>query len=285
MKIVKFAVIPNMTRKNAFGVTEKFLNAIKDLNCKALLEEKNKDAFGEKSFAEYGNLDFVLENCDTVISIGGDGTFINAAKLSVKYKKPLICVNAGKLAYLACLEADEAQLLKNVVDGDFTTEKRMMLEAAVVDKNGKILYHSNCVNDAVVSRSGSIRIMKLDVSCNGEPLIQYMADGVIVSTPTGSTAYSLSAGGPVIEPGVESMMLTPVCCHSVFSRSVVLKDSSFLEIKHDNSGESILSCDGESAVQIPVDAVVTVKRSEDTAEFIKINNYTFIDVLRKKIST
>lgn len=282
---MKFAVIPNMTRKNALCVTGKFLDTIEKLNCTALIEEKNKSFFGEKNFIRYGTLDCILENADTVISIGGDGTFINAAKLSVKYKKPLICVNAGKLAFLACLEADESSLLKNVVDGNYTTEKRMMLEASIVDKNGKILYHSNCINDAVVSRSGSIRIMKLSVSCNGEPLIQYMADGVIVSTPTGSTAYSLSAGGPVIEPQVESLMLTPVCCHTVFSRSVVLRDSSFLEITHDNSGESILSCDGETAVQIPEDATVTVKRSEDTAEFIKIKNYTFIDVLRKKIST
>ena len=159
-----------------------------------------------------------------------------------------------------------------------------MLSVSILDKNDRIIYHSNCINDAVVSRSGVIRIMKLSVSCNGAPLINYMADGAIVSTPTGSTAYSLSAGGPVIEPCVESILLTPVCAHSVFSRSVVLGGNSELEITHDNSGEAILSCDGQSAVVIPEGAVVTVKKSEKCASFIKIKNDTFIDVLNKKIS-
>ena len=158
------------------------------------------------------------------------------------------------------------------------------LSVSILDKTDRIIYHSNCINDAVVSRSGVIRIMKLSVSCNGAPLIDYMADGAIVSTPTGSTAYSLSAGGPVIDPCVESILLTPVCAHSVFSRSVVLGGNSELEITHDNSGEAILSCDGQSAVVIPVGAIVTVKKSEKCASFIKIKNDTFIDVLNKKIS-
>ena len=159
-----------------------------------------------------------------------------------------------------------------------------MLSVSILDKNDRIIYHSNCINDAVVSRSGVIRIMKLSVSCNGAPLIDYMADGAIVSTPTGSTAYSLSAGGPVIDPCVESILLTPVCAHSVFSRSVVLGGNSELEITHDNSGEAILSCDGQSAVIIPEESVVTVKKSDKCASFIKIKNDTFIDVLNKKIS-
>ena len=281
---MKFFIIPNMTRENAHSVTTETIKELFKLNCEVLMDVSLKNAFCEYEGICFGEQDNLIDDCDIVISVGGDGSFINAAKVATDNNKPLLCINAGKLAYLACLERNELQLLSNVVKGAYITEKRMMLSVSILDKNDRIIYHSNCINDAVVSRSGVIRIMKLSVFCNGAPLIDYMADGVIVSTPTGSTAYSLSAGGPVIDPCVESVLLTPVCAHSVFSRSVVLGGNSELEIVHDNSGEAILSCDGQSPVVIPEGAFVTVKKSEKCASFVKIKNDTFIDVLNKKIS-
>lgn len=281
---MKFFIIPNMTRENASSVTTKAIKELASLNCDVYIDTSLKDAFSHCEGITFVEQSEYLSECDVVVSVGGDGSFINAAKLATENDKPVLCVNAGKLAYLACLESDELQLLSRVINKEIITEKRMMLEVSILDKNDRIIYHSNCINDAVVSRSGVIRIMKLSVSCNNAPLIDYTADGVIVSTPTGSTAYSLSAGGPVIDPCVESILLTPVCAHSVFSRSVVLGGDSELEIFHDNSGEAILSCDGQSAVLIPEGAKVTVKRSQNYASFIKIKNDTFIDVLNKKIS-
>ena len=273
-----------MTRENAFSVTTALLKEIERLDCVASLDASLEPDFKNSGKAVFGTREELIPKCDMVISVGGDGSFINAAKIAMEYDKPLLCVNAGNLAYLACLESDELHLLSNVIDGKFVTEKRMTLEASILDKNGRIIYHSNCINDAVVSRSGAIRIMELSVSCNGAPLIHYTADGAIVSTPTGSTAYSLSAGGPVIDPCVESILLTAVCPHSVFSRSVVLGGNCALEITHDNSGEAILSCDGQSAVAIPEGSGVSVKRSEKCALFVKVKSDTFIDVLNKKIS-
>ncbi len=284
MKNMKFFIIPNMTRENAPAVTARLIEKIGELSCKCFLEKQFSSCFGGFPFVTYCDNFDLIEDSDVIIAVGGDGTFINAAKLATRHNKPLLCINAGKLAYLAGLENDELELLSKVISGEYVIDKRMMLEACIVDKSGEIIYHSNCLNDAVVSRSGAIRIMKLSVSCNGIPLISYTADGVMAVTPTGSTAYSLSAGGPIIEPGVESIMLTPVCAHSVFSRSVVLKGDSFLEITHDNSGEAILCCDGQQAVLIPEGSVVSVKKSEEYAAFIKIKSDTFIDVLNKKIS-
>ncbi len=281
---MKFFIIPNMTRENAFSVTNSLIKELFARNCEVFMDESLKAPFSQYVDVCFGEQNSLLADCDFVVSVGGDGSFINAAKIATEYGKPLLCINAGKLAYLACLEGDELSLLSHILKGEYITEKRMMLDVSILDKNDRIIYHSNCINDAVVSRSGVIRIMKLSVSCNGAPLIQYMADGAIVATPTGSTAYSLSAGGPVIDPCVESILLTPVCPHSVFSRSVVLGGDSSLEITHDNSGEAILSCDGQSAVVIPEGAVVSVKRSMDYASFIKIKKDTFIDVLNKKIS-
>ena len=281
---MKFFIIPNMTRENAKSVTTATIEELLKLGCDVLMDSSLEQAFSECSAVFFGEQSSLISDCDIVISIGGDGSFINAAKIATDNNKPVLCINAGKLAYLACLERDELELLSRVVKGEYITEKRMMLSVSILDKSDRIIYHSNCINDAVVSRSGVIRIMKLSVSCNGAPLIDYMADGAIIATPTGSTAYSLSAGGPVIDPCVESLLLTPVCAHSVFSRSVVLGGNSELEITHDNSGEAILSCDGQSAVIIPEGAVVAVKKSEKCASFIKIKSDTFIEVLNKKIS-
>ncbi len=283
MSNLKFAVIPNMTRKNAFAVTSKVLEKLNNLGCETFMELSLEAEFKDcsVSFCEESR---AIEQCDMVISVGGDGSFINAAKKALVYAKPLLCVNAGKLAYLAAMECDELEFLRNVVDGNYLTESRMLLDASVVDKNGKIIYHSNCINDAVISRSGSIRIMKLSLYCNGAPLIEYMADGAIISTPTGSTAYSLSAGGPVVEPSVESVLVTPVCPHSMFSRSIILGGSSVVTAFHDNSGEAILSCDGGAAVLVPEGARVEVKQAAEHITLVKVKNDTFIDILNKKLS-
>ncbi len=281
---MKIALIPNMTRQNAPDVTKKVLEEIEKLDVTVFLDEEFTCFFAENEKVKYCNLAEFLDECDIVVTVGGDGTFIKSAKLSAQKNKPLLCINAGKLAYLAGLESNELEYLKDILNGKYKTEKRMMLSASIIDKNGEILYHSNCLNDAVVSRSGNIRIMNLSISCNNAPLMDYSADGVIVSTPTGSTAYSLSAGGPVIEPQIDSILITPVCCHSFFSRSVVLRPDSVLEILHDNSGEAVLSCDGEEAVTIPDGATVKISISEVKAEFIKVKNETFIDILNKKMS-
>ncbi len=281
---MKFYIIPNMTRKNAFSVTVALLAEIQKLQCTAFIDAAYEEHFGKNDCIEYCDDEKVVSLCDAVIAVGGDGTFINAAKKATDNNKPLICVNAGNLAYLACMEGDETHLLESITKGDYITENRMLLDVSVIDESGKVIYESCCVNDAVVSRSGNIRIMNLSVFCNGAPLIDYLGDGAIVATPTGSTAYSLSAGGPVVEPCVESILITPVCPHSIFSRSIVLNGNSELELVHDNSGEAILSCDGQSAVLIPENAIVTVKRSDKSVSFIKIKSDTFIDVLNKKIS-
>ena len=281
---MKIALIPNMTRQNTPDVTKELLKEFEKLQVIVFLDKSFESSFAHSDYIKYCDIEESIADCEIVVTVGGDGTFIKSAKLSAEKSKPLLCINAGKLAYLAGLESSELELLSEIVKGNFKTEKRMMMTATIIDKCGEVLYHSNCLNDAVVSRSGNIRIMKLSINCNDAPLMDYRADGVIVSTPTGSTAYSLSAGGPVIEPQIDSMLITPVCCHSFFSRSVVLRPDSILEIAHDNSGEAVLSCDGEEAVLIPDGAIVKIETSDKKAEFIKVKNDTFIDILNKKMS-
>jgi NAD+ kinase len=210
-----------------------------------------RDIFGDRDSVTYTDDEKVCRDVDMFISVGGDGSFINAAKKATVYNKPVICVNAGKIAYLACLEGDEIHLLEEIVGGRYVTEKRMMLHVSIENDSGEDIYSTDCINDAVVSRSGSIRIMKLTVGCNGAPLIAYMSDGAIISTPTGSTAYCMSAGGPIIDPGLDCICAVPVCPYmSLNNGAVVFSASSVIEVEFkadkineafaDNFGDIIL---------------------------------------------
>ncbi len=277
-------VIPNMTRSAAYEVTSAVLDKLAQLGCPVWMDPSLEERFGTRVGVTYTPTDSALPACDIVLSVGGDGSFINAAKLASVHGKPLLCVNAGKLAYLAAIESDELDLLQKLATGDFVTEPRMMLTAAIVDENGNESFREDCVNDAVISRGAKIRVQKLCLRCNGAPLIDYLADGVIVSTPTGSTAYSLSAGGPLVQPGVASLLVTPVCPHNLFSRAIVLDGDSVVEIDSGGAGETALSCDGQEAVAVPQGSRLVVRKSGATVSFIHLKNDTFIDILNKKLS-
>ena len=277
-------VIPNMTRSAAYEVTSAVLDELSRMGCPVLMEPALEAHFGARDGLTYTPNEQALTSCGVVLSVGGDGTFINAAKLASVHGKPILCVNAGKLAYLAAIESDELDLLQKLVTGDFVTERRMMLTASIMDETGRECFREDCVNDAVISRGSKIRVQKLCLHCNGAPLIDYLADGVIVSTPTGSTAYSLSAGGPLVQPGVDSLLVTPICPHSLFSRAIVLDGDSVVEIDSGGAGETALSCDGQEAVTVPQGSRLVVRKSEATVSFIHLKNDTFIDILNKKLS-
>ena len=282
--MMKIALIPNMTRRNTPDVTKELLKEFEKLGVTVFLDESFKSYFGDCDYINYCSVEEYIENCEIVVTVGGDGTFIKSAKLSAEKSKPLLCINAGKLAYLAGLESSEFSLLQEIVNGNFKTEKRMMLTATIIDKSGKILYHSNCLNDAVVSRSGNIRIMKLSINCNDAPLMDYRADGVIVSTPTGSTAYSLSAGGPIVDPELESILMTPICPHSLVGRSLVFRPNAVLGISSAENVTLCLSADGAQPQKIEPGCRAEIAAAEFTADFIRIKSENFIDILYRKLA-
>ena len=146
---MKFFIIPNMTRENAKSVTTATINELLKLGCDVLMDLSLEQAFSDCSSVSFGEQNSLISSCDIVVSIGGDGSFINAAKIATDNNKPVLCINAGKLAYLACLERDELQFLSKVVKGEYITEKRMMLSVSILDKSDRIICHSNCINDAI----------------------------------------------------------------------------------------------------------------------------------------
>ena len=281
---MKIAVKPNLTRENAYFVT---LNVYKEL--------KNLDAdivFSNEFENELRQLDAVFLDdeelyrvCDIMIAIGGDGTIIHAAHKCAEHGKKILGINAGRLAFMAGLEEQELHLLKNIINGEYETDIRMMLRCDLYEND--VLVNTNyCLNDAVIAHGISIKMCDISVKCDGRLVNDYYADGIIVSTPTGSTAYSLSAGGPVIEPTIESISITPICTHSLFSRSLIFKPVSTIEImvKNTDVGDPTLSCDGCEAIRLTENSRIVIKKAEFSARFIRIKSDTFIDVLSQKLA-
>lgn len=224
---------------------------------------------------------------DILIVLGGDGSIMKAARRGAAIGAPILGINLGRLGYLAELAPSDMEGLIRVINGEYTIEKRMMLEVSTSDKCGT--ESSVAVNDVVITHGNLSHMLETEIYCDGSSMGRYRSDGFIVSTPTGSTAYSLAAGGPVIAPNLKGVCLTPICPHSLMARPIIVSDDSVIEIKYVSpSGPvSYLSVDGVECGVLPTGQSLIIKRSELTADFVRVNKElkkSFYDVLREKMS-
>lgn len=282
----RFLVRTNESKDEGFKVT----NLIKEY-----LEKNGKivdlEVMDDKKI--YGKEEaFVFDKTnrpDAIIVLGGDGTMLRSARDFVEESIPLLGVNLGSLGYLA--EVDKANIetaLEKLIKGDFFIEERMMLEGNVI-RNGQSVAHTVALNDIAVLKSLPYRAINFDVYVNGQFLKSYGADGVIVSTPTGSTGYNLSAGGPVVEPCAELLVLTPVCPHTMNSRSIILdgEDEVYIEIKEAKNGgeqDAFAMSDGAAHFELKTGDAFIMRRSEKRTRIIKINKVSFLEILQKKMN-
>ena len=268
---MRIAIIPNLTRKHAYEVTKNVCDFLSENGVEYFFEDNLKGQIGFD--CQFMSSDELLRTCDIVIAVGGDGSIIHAAKKACKYNKPILGVNAGNLAFMAGLEKNEIPLIKNLISGNYVTDNRMLLEVSVFDKEGNSIVREDfCVNDIAIARGEPIKMVKLNVACDGNRINEYYADGIIISTPTGSTAYSLSAGGPVVDPRIESILLTPICTHSLFARSIVFDSNSEICVTVPESEKEVIciSCDGDDSIVIPAGSKLIIKKSKVYADFIRI---------------
>lgn len=283
MNDLKIGIIPNFTREKAFEVTKNTITELNKLNIDYYFDFNAKNDFA----FEVDDTHFVkniYEFVDVIIAIGGDGSFIHTAKETAVHKKPVLCINAGNLAFLAGLEGNELSLLEKLISGDFTTDRRMMLEVFLKENNEKKLL-GYCLNDVAIARGSEIKLVDLDVFCNNRKINNYRADGIVVSTPTGSTAYSWSAGGPVIDPDLQCIMLTPICTHSPLNRSLVFNENSVIRVKPVNNNQYVcVSTDGEKTIELSKNSEIIVSKSDYYAEFIRIKSDEFFDILNSKLT-
>lgn len=276
---MKIALLPNLTRENALSVSLDVCKELDKLNANYIIKSDQKSFFYNTK-AVFMAEEEMLSLCDVIIAVGGDGTFIRAAKLG----KPILGINAGRIAFMAGLEPGELDMLNKLIDKDYELDRRMMLKADIFNESDACICTHYCVNDVVVARGKQIKMEDISVEHNGRLINNYTADGIIVSTPTGSTAYSLSAGGPVVDPQIESILLTPICTHSLFSRALIFKPDSVFKLYSPNNAELGLSCDGEETLTVPPDHYVLVSKAEVFGEFIRIKNETFLEILNSKLA-
>lgn len=231
----------------------------------------------------------VFDGCECIITVGGDGTMIRAAVRTVEAQVPLIGINKGHLGYLCDLDQTSyREALKRLIEGDYDVEERMLLEGRVVSEDGSPKSGSIvAVNDIVITSHNGLQVVHLSVDVNGERLTSFNGDGIIFATPTGSTAYNLSTGGPIVDPKTSLILMTPLNAHVVGMRSIVLDDTAMISARVTRRNQDELNAaaafDGTTSIMLKDGDMVQVKRSGKTVKFVRLSRINFLDRIRSKL--
>ena len=277
-------VTPNTDKKGIYESTTKLCKALHEHGAKIYMLNSDSELFKGCCDISGGNINELTRKSDAVIALGGDGTILRSATIAAVYDKPILGLNQGRLGFMAGLEISELDLISRLFTKEYEIQKRMMLDVSV-RHNGKCKYRNISLNDVVLSRGAMSHIIDFKIMHNSDACLEYRADGIIFSTPTGSTAYSLSAGGPVVDPSVKSIILTPVCTHSLCNRSVIFSSDSYLDVEPNITfdNELYLTIDGDGVFRMEKEYTIHIKRSKINAKFIIIKQNSFSRVFTEKM--
>lgn len=231
----------------------------------------------------FSRIDRELPNASMLICFGGDGTLLHTAKTATRQGIPVLGVNIGTMGFMAELESTELSQLARIATGDYTVDHRMMLDVTV-QRDRDIIFHDLCLNDVAITKGAVARIVHFQVQCDGVQLMECGGDGVIIATPTGSTAYSLSAGGPIVEPDAHSILVTPICAHDVASRCIVVSDKRTVNVAMTRNARrnAYLSVDGGKALRMNLGDVATIRKSNLCTKLVRLKERSFFDVVNTK---
>ncbi len=231
----------------------------------------------------FSKLDRELGAAELIICFGGDGTILHMAKTATRRGIPLLGVNIGTMGFMAELESTELDRLSQLATGDYTVDSRMMLDVTV-QRDRDIIFHDYALNDVAITKGAVARIVHLAVKCDGVQAMECGGDGVIVATPTGSTAYSLSAGGPIVEPEAQNILITPICAHDVASRCIVASDKRVItvDIVQNARRNAFLSVDGGKAQRMNMGDVATIRKSKLETKLLRLKKTSFYDIVNGK---
>lgn len=272
------AVIPNLDKRGSSETVEKMAAFFKECAITAYLPD-NICCSGYEHAPE----DELYNIADVIITIGGDGTIIRFAKRAARDGKPVLGINAGRVGYLANIEQNEYNLLSKLKTGEYTIEERIMLQITVKE-NGNVIGEYEALNDAVISSGYLSRIIDVTASVDGGDVITYHADGLIAATPTGSTAYSMSAGGPVIDPTMQCVCLTPICSHSLAAKPILIGGNKEIKLKAFSKKRTdiCLSVDGRKVVNVKPFTEIYITQSPNVVKLVRINDRSFYKTLSLK---
>ena len=281
----KIILTPNPYRDKNFQTVRAAMEVLKDsgADVRICLPFEVDRTYDLPKDIRFHRLDKEIIDSDMVVCFGGDGTILHMAKTATRHGVPILGVNIGTMGFMAELESTELSQLERVAKGDYTVDNRMMLDVTV-HRDRDIIFHDICLNDVVVTKGAVARIVHLTVNCDGVQAMECGGDGIIVATPTGSTAYSLSAGGPIVEPEANTMLITPICAHDVASRSIVASDKRTITVALSKNARrnAFLSVDGGKALKMNIGDVATVRKSQLSTKLVRLKDRSFYDVVNMK---
>ncbi len=225
-----------------------------------------------------------LRDGELLICFGGDGTILHASKAATRAGVPILGVNIGTMGFMAELEIAELEELARLAKDDYTLDERMMLHVKAVHE-GQVILEEDALNDAVITKGAVARTIQLGVKCDNVEMMSFMGDGLILSTPTGSTAYSMSAGGPIVEPSAQNFIITPICAHDMMTKAMVTSAQRKITVEVGRIGRknAFLSVDGGRAVRLNTGDTVTITRSRYITKLVRLNNRSFFDIVKNKL--
>lgn len=286
----KIALITNFNIYEKVNAAIAVAQRLSEYGCKLLVSTNNKERMMRMNRSgvdfSYLPLDEVYANAEIAVVLGGDGTILEAARRAAPRATPILGINLGRVGYMAELELNELDMLPRLMSGDYTIDVRSMLQVEQYSVAGKLKSHTYALNDAVISNGSIARIVDLELSENGLPVTRYRADGLIIATPTGSTAYSLSAGGAIVDPRLGCFCVTPICPHSLGARPLLFPDNAVLQVKNTCQRERnlFLTVDGRTNYELFRNEAVRISRSDLVTNLIRMKNNGFYHILRMKMT-
>ena len=280
--MLTIGLFPNMKKQSVSSVLDEVVTYFKEHGVRVLLATDAAEKMGYKELA--CELEDMKREINIGITLGGDGTLLNTAREIAGAGVPICGINLGQLGFLTEVELpDVTAALDRLIHGEYQVEERVMLDAMIL-RQGVILPISSALNDVVISKSGVSRMIKLKLYVDNESTANYAADGLIIATATGSTGYSLSAGGPIVNPKLKVMILTPICPHTLDAKSLVIGEDEEVKISMvANHEDAVLTIDGQSMYNLLSDDIVLVKRAPFRAKFVKFSGRSYYETLRSKL--
>lgn len=281
-----FYVVPNSIKDKKLTLTKKIIDCLDSYGYKVFVTEEIGSHYNLENYSL--DKEKILSTADCAIVLGGDGTILQTSRELAEYNLPILGVNLGNFGFLAEVEEKEViDTLKKIHAGEYNIEERMMLQADM-SISGDIINSGLALNDIVITRTALSRMVGYSVYVNNYLVNNYKADGVIISTPTGSTAYNLSAGGPLLAPNNEILVMTPICPHSLTARSIVLSGEDVVRITFESNRSSwdedlMITIDGQEGIKINNDTSIIIRKSSLKTKLIKLNDKDFYSLLRKKL--
>jgi NAD+ kinase len=266
---------------SAANTLSKLIYWLRKLNCQVFLDTATATIINEPSSHSKAS---ISEIADLLIVLGGDGTLLSVARAAHPHNVPILAVNLGSLGFLAEISLDELYpTLENILNEKFKIESRMLLNAYIW-RNGEKVEDYNVLNDVVINKGVVARVINLQVLVDGQYMTSYRADGLIIATPTGSTAYSLSAGGPIIHPSMQTLVLSPICPFTLTNRSILIPDQSIIQVKLDAEYNDVrVTLDGQESYKMKAGDILEIQKTKTTLQLIKGPNKNYYKILRKKL--